>query len=300
MHLRESRIGLHHAGAGKVGEHAEHKRLHVFRAKRAVDADSIGTERGERHGSDFRRRAEEGTPVLSECHGHECRQLRMLLDRKEGSLRLGEVCHRLDHEEVGSCLFCRDCLFGKEPIGLFELHGPHGLEEGSRGADIRRDIARSCCTHAGDGCLEDLAYGRLAGKLQGIRAERVRRHGLGTSLDVSGMDGCDIVRIFKAEELWQLSCLHATFLELRSHGSIEEEELLPFEHVGEMLVLDSERALGTRSEGGRCRHLRVADSDRGQGPISFCHGRSFPGHGMCRNRGRRTWRSSCACFSSVP
>ena len=270
LDVRQARVGLHHDGAARPRQHALGEGRHVLGTERAVDAHGVGAERRERDGGDLGRGAQEGPSVLVEGHGHEGGQVGVLEAGEKRRARLGEVGHRLDDEEVGTCGVRGADLLGKELVGVIKGKGAHWLEELPRRAEVRRHVARARGLRAGDGRREDLLDRGLPSELGAARAEGVGGHDLGASGDVGRMDPCDQVGIGEGEQLGGVARLEAERLELRAHGPVQKQELLPAEGGGKVVVLDAKRPRGKTPLGKR----------------DVIHGRSFRWREWCRSRDR--------------
>jgi len=79
---------------------------------------------------------------------------------------------------------------------------------------------------AGDGSREHLLHRRGGAKLRATGTKGVGAHHLGAGGDIGGMDPRDHSGVGEAEQLGNLAGLEAERLQLRTHGTIEEQEVL--------------------------------------------------------------------------
>ena len=109
------------------------------------------------------------------------------------ALRLEQVGHGLDEDEVGAVALGGHGLLAEERVRLFERQRAERLQERARGADVGRHVASAGRARAGDGGGEDLVDAGRVPQLAGVGAERVRRDDLGARLHVRAVDGGDLV-----------------------------------------------------------------------------------------------------------
>ena len=275
MHVRQARVGLRHHRAAGPRHHALDQRGHVGGAERAVDAHHVGAEGGERCGGHLGRGPQEGAPVLVEGHRDKDGQVGVLLGGEQRGLRLGEVGHRLDDEEVGPGRIGRAHLLGKELVGIVEGERAHGLQERTGRSDVGCHVACARCAGTTDGRGKDFVNRRGLAELGAVGTKGVGGDHLGACRHVRGVDLGDLLRVGQAQELGDLSCRQATSLQLRAHGTVKQQEVLARKHAREMLV----------THAGRAQRLVAKGRDGCDGDA--IHGRSFPFGGWCRSRPAR-------------
>ena len=225
-HVRQAGVSLRHHGAGRPREHPLDQRCHCRGAKPAVNAHNVRAKRGERDCRGLWRGSQEGTAVLPKGHGHERRQVRVLAHGEQGRLRLGKVCHGLDHKEVCTGSVGGTHLLGKEVVCVVEGKRAHGREELTRGAKIRRHVACAGLARAGHRRREDLLNACRAAKLGRVGTKGVGGNDLGTGSNVGGMHLADLRGVGEAEQLRKFTGRKAARLQLRAHGTIKEQKLL--------------------------------------------------------------------------
>ena len=303
LHVGKAGVCLRHHRHAGPRQHAAHQRRHVLGAKRAVDAHDVGAERAEGLRRDLRRGAQEGAAVLVEGHGAEYGQVGALLCREHGRFGLCEVRHGLDDEQVRARGVGRAHLLRKQLVRVVERQRAHGFEERAGGADVRGDVARAGGLCAGDGGREDLLHRGRVPQLGCARAKGVGGDDLGARLHVRLVDLGYLPRVGEAQKLWHLAGRKAARLQLRAHGAVEQQEVLPREHAAQVVVLDAQGAVVVRAKvlAGVDGAHALADGPAGGGRLGGCvsHGRSFPWwRGGCRTRGRssprslRAWRAA--------
>ena len=240
LHARETGVSLHHDGAGRIGHHALHERDERRGPQTAVDAERVNPERRERDGGNLGRSAQERAAILCEGHRAEDGQIGVVFGGEHRGLRLGEVGHGLDDEEVCPGGIGSADLLGEELVGLIEGAGAHGGQELACGADVGGNVRGPARLRAGDGCGEDLLDGGGIAQLGGVGTEGVGGHHVGAGLHVCRMDGANLVGIGEAEQLGQLAGGKAALLQLRAHSAVEHEDLLACQHGGKTVILDAE------------------------------------------------------------
>ena len=128
VHAGQSRVGLHHNGLVRNGEHASGEPSELGRSLAAVDAQNVGADGIERDGGNLGARAQEGAAVFLKGHGGKDGQVGILAAGEDGRLDLGKVGHGLDNKEVHARIDARVHLLGKEAVGLVEAEGAQGAQ----------------------------------------------------------------------------------------------------------------------------------------------------------------------------
>ena len=187
----------------------------------------------------LRRRAQKRTPILAEGHGGEHRQIAVLLSSQQSRLRLAQVGHGLDQHHIAAGCGNGAHLLGEQVVSIFEAHGSHRLQKRTRRADIAGDVRRAGGTGTFGGRTIHLFNACGTFQLQPVRPERVRSDDLGTSIDIGFMDSRDVFGMGKVQHLGDLPRIgKAPLLQLRAHGTVHHQEVLPKQRSLQMLVFD--------------------------------------------------------------
>ena len=187
----------------------------------------------------FRRRAQKRAPILAEGHGGEHRQIAVFPSSQQRRLRLAQVGHGLDQHHIAAGGGNGAHLLGEQVVSLFEAHGSHGFQQRTRRTDIAGDVRGAGGTSAfGSRTIHVLdACGTF--QLQSVGTERVRGDDLGSRIDIGLMNGRDVVRMREVEQLGDLPSIgKAPLLQLRAHGPVHHQEVLPEQRSFQMPVFD--------------------------------------------------------------
>ena len=250
LHARQAGVCLRHHRAARPGEHPLHERRHVGRPERAVDAHGCRAERGERERRHLGRGAEEGPAVLLEGHRDEGGQARVLAHGQQRRLCLGEVCHGLDHEEVGTGGLGRADLPGKEIVGVLKGERAHRREQLAGRTDVGGNVARPRGPGAGDRGAEDLLHRGRVAQLVRVGPEGVGCHHVRAGGHVRRVDLGDLVGVSEAQQLRQLPGGEPARLKLRSHGTVKEQKLVPAQRGGKGAAGRAAGAVGRVGDAG--------------------------------------------------
>ena len=180
-----------------------------------------------------------GAPVFAEGHGGEHRQIAILLSCQQRRLRLAQIGHGLDQHHIAAGGGNGAHLLGEQVVRLLKAHGSHRLQKRARRTDIARDIGSAGGAGAfGSRTIHVLdACGTF--QLESVGTERVRGDDLGSRIDIGLMNGRDVVGMREVEQLGDLPSIgKAPLLQLRAHGPVHHQEVLPEQRSFQMLVLD--------------------------------------------------------------
>ena len=187
----------------------------------------------------LRRRAQKRAPILAERHGGEHRQIAVLLSSQQRRLRLAQVGHGLDQHHIAAGDGNGAHLLGEQVVSLFEAHGSHRLQQRTRRADIAGDVRGAGGAGAFGSRTIHLLDACGTFQLQSVGTERVRGDDLGTRIDISLMNGRDVVGMREVEQLGDLPSIgKAPLLQLRAHGTVHHQEILPKQRSFQMLIFD--------------------------------------------------------------
>ena len=240
VHAGQSRIGLHHNGLVRNGEHTRGESSELGRALAAVDAQNVGADGVEGDGGDLGARAQEGAAVFLKGHGGKDGQVGILAAGEDCRLDLGQVGHSLDNKEVHTRGDARAHLLGKEVVGLVEAEGTQGAQQRADGADIAGDVVGTGCAGAGDSGGKDICHGGGTVELVGVGAKGIGGDHVAAGLDVLSLNVGNDLGLLKVEQLGQGSGLHAGRLQHGAHAAVEQQMPRALDGRTQAIVLNAQ------------------------------------------------------------
>ena len=223
VHVGQSRIGLHHNGFVRNGEHTCGEPSELGRSLAAVDAQNVGADGVERDGGHLGTRAQERATVFLKGHGGKDGQVGVLAAGEDGRLDLGKVGHGLDNKEVHTRGDAGAHFLGKEVVGLVEAQGTQGAQQRADGADIAGDVVGTGCAGAGDSGGKDICHGGGTVELVGVGTKGVGGDHVAAGLDVLSLNVGNDLGLLKVEQLGQGARLHASGLQHGAHAAVKQQ-----------------------------------------------------------------------------
>ncbi len=231
LHARQARVGLdkhrHPAEGGKRLGEAQR----LCRPQRAVHAHGVRAHGRKRCGGNLGRGAQEGAAVFLEGHGYEYGQVGVLFCRQQRSTCLGKVGKGFQQDDVAPCGNGSIHLLGEQVVCLFERKRAHGLHQLADGADVGNHVGRPGSADVFGRRLEHFGHCGAAFQLVAVRAEGVGGDGLGTCLNIGGMDGAHFCGVAQVQQVGHHSGAgKARSLQHGSHPAVVDQEFLPAQH----------------------------------------------------------------------
>ena len=239
VHAGQSRIGLHHNGLVRNGEHTRGESSELGRALAAVDAQNVGADGVEGDGGDLGARAQEGASVFLEGHGGKDGQVGVLAAGEDGRLDLGKVGHGFDNKEVHARIDAGAHFLGKEVVGLVKAEGAQGAQQRADWADIAGDVVGTGCAGAGDSGGKDICHGGGTVELVGVGAKGVGGDHVAAGLDVLALNIGNDLGILKVEQLGQSAGFHAGRLQHGAHAAVEQQVPRALDGGAQAIVLNA-------------------------------------------------------------
>ena len=125
----QARVGLNHHRQVGVPQNLSQHGPQLLRPQRAVEADPIRPQTGQRHRSSSRVHPQEGPSVLPEGHGDKHRQACPLLRRQQSGLGLQQVAHGFNEDQVRPCPLPHLHDVCKLAVSLLEGHLAERLQQ---------------------------------------------------------------------------------------------------------------------------------------------------------------------------
>ena len=212
-----------------------HDRHKLHRSERAVDTKRRDTKGIERNRDRRDGCAEEGAPILLECHRHPDRQLGMFLRCEHRCLDLVEVGQRLKDDEIRPGLLARGHHLTKELVCSLKRERSKRLDQFPDRTDIECDThslragVLGCAARRADVLPNDLGD-RLARSLElmRIRAEGVAVDDTAARCDVIPMNLFDHIRMRESKKLGTFPRRKSTRLQLGAHASVQNDNIVHF------------------------------------------------------------------------
>ena len=197
---------------------------HFVGAQRAVDADGVGAHTLQHHAHGGHIAAQKGAAGLLIGHGHQHRQVGVLLGGQNGTASLGQIHHGLEDDGVGPGVLGGHAHFFINLVALVKGHGAHGLHQLAAGAGRHGHLgvgAPGGVLGAADGHRDDLLHRMTrAGQLEPVCAKGVGIDQVGTGLHIHPVDGGDRFGLLQTDQLGSLAQLQALFLQHGAHGTV--------------------------------------------------------------------------------
>ena len=160
---------------------------------------------------------------------------------QDGGLRLEQVCHSLNQDNVGTGFDCRTHLLCEQVVRFIEAHGAKRREQRPRRTDVGNHITRAGVAHARHGGRENLAHRSRIAELARVRAERVRGDREASRFDVLAMNSGHFVGAVQAQKLRKFARLQACRLQHGAHSAVENQVLLARNHACKIIISDAQR-----------------------------------------------------------
>ena len=210
---------------GNLGQ-ALDDRLHLYRAKAAVDAERVYAQTFE-HGNDrIHRAAGKQLALFIKNSGDNHRQIAAFLSCEHRCLGLVAVAHGLDQNKVGACRRTDANGLGKQLDRPLERQIAHRLEQLAGRSDVERNKSLLAPCKAARGLC--MVHRRLDDLAQVVRIlERIRAEGIGVDditacLKIAAVQRDDLIRMRQVPRFGQLSGLQSVRLQDRAHAAVKK------------------------------------------------------------------------------
>ncbi len=161
----------------------------------------------------------------------------MLLCSQKRRFRLTQVCHGFNKHHVATSRRNSLHLLSEHVVCFLKRHSPHRLKQRTRRADIARNIRSPRSASTRSSRRIHLGHRRHALKLQLVSAECVRGDNLGTRFHVRRMNGRNVIRVRKIQQLRQRTRIRqAALLQLRAHCAVNHQVVFAQKRSTQMLV----------------------------------------------------------------
>ena len=198
----------------------------------AVQPDHICPQARQRHRRRSRVGPQEGAPVLPEGHGHENRQMGVLLRRQQRRLGLQQVAHGLDEHQVRSRRRAGLHDLREHAVGLCKGHVSEGLQHAPQRAHVQSGVCPGCRPRPlRQGDARGNAGPRVLPQLPAAGPEGVGGDDVRPRLGVGAVDALHHVRRGDIQPFGALAGRQTGLLEHTAHASVKEMVLCQIDHV---------------------------------------------------------------------
>jgi hypothetical protein len=217
---RHSRMGFHGLDEGK----------HGLRPGGAVAAHRIGAEALQRDQGSHGIGPAECPAVRLIGHGDEGEAVTAFLHGDQGGPRLLDIHHGFDDKQIDAALQESQYLFFENRHCLLKGQIAEGLDKPARGADVSGNKGLPphggrCQPGDGPVDLPDV-FDSILAQLQAVGAEGAGVNNIRTGVRVRPVNFLDGFRVFDDPGLRTDAGRHSALLQLRSHRSVQNEDLV--------------------------------------------------------------------------
>ena len=201
--------------------------LHLMRAERAVDAESIHMKAFEKRNNRLDTGACQKLAVAVKGGGGKDRKITVLSGGKNGSLDFIGVIHGFDENQIGTAGSSDADNLCEDINRLFKGEITKGLQKLSGGADVKRNIgilftaAVGSCFLCKCNCRRD-DFLQLIGVFQNVGTKGIGVDDAAAGLQKAGVQIRDDIRMRQIPELRQFTAPEAAGLKIGSGSTVTE------------------------------------------------------------------------------
>jgi hypothetical protein len=234
FNARHPGVGLDQYGYGRARGKARQQFEHPLGAEAAVEADGVRAEALEHGDHCLGTCAAEHPAALVICAAHEHRKTAILFDGEHGGLGLIAIVHGFDADQIGARIRPRAHDLCEERHHLFKGDIPQRREHFAQRPDIQRDkavclpaarfVARFFgAFHRGGNDLPHGGVPVFSVELERVRAQRVGEDGVAARLEISSVQGGDLIGAGEVPAFRQLAGLQAPLLQNGAERTVQIE-----------------------------------------------------------------------------
>ena len=219
-------IGLEDDGQGGPLQQLLHQRGHLPGPQGAVHTNRVRPKPLQGQSGAGGGAAQEGPPCGLIGHGHQHRQVGVLLGRQQGGPGLLEVGHGLNGDQVGPRRRAGLHHLGKDVHRLFKLQSAGGLQQLADGAHIQghQPPAPGRLPGSSDGGGDHLCHcSSTVGQLLPVGPEGIGINDLGSGVQIGAVDLPQPLRVLQGSRLRRRPHGQAPGLEHSAHAAVQQD-----------------------------------------------------------------------------